>query len=175
MCNYCSLTAPCSSSALQILHLLNFQVFADAASKNRDVTPTLQMHWILFISRKGQFGFIGHICWWTLCSLPFFSSLFFLFFFLSPPPSFTRRKVCLLAARSGWDRNVMHAQTAQYFLFNCRSKPRRWENLQIEQLSPCSNNEEMLPLLKCFDFFFCVCFFTENVFFKVNLHGALLL
>lgn len=44
MCNYCSLTAPCSSSALQILHLLNFQVFADAASKNRDVTPTLQMH-----------------------------------------------------------------------------------------------------------------------------------
>jgi len=47
----------------------------------------------------------------------------------------------------------MHAQTAQYFLFNCRSKPRRWENLQTEQLRPCSGNEEMLQLLKCFGFF----------------------
>lgn len=53
---------------------------------------------------------------------------------------------------SGRDRNVMHAQTAQYFLFNCRSKPRRWENIQIQQLQPCSNSKEMLQSLKCFVF-----------------------
>lgn len=59
------------------------------------------------------------------------SAWLFSFFFSFSPPLFTRRKVCLLAAGLGRDRNAMHAQTAQYFLL-LQPSASAW--LQHEQL-----------------------------------------
>lgn len=63
----------------------------------------------------------------------------------------------------------MHAQTAQYFLFSGRPRPRRrWETLQSGQLGPRSDGEEMPQLLKRFGF----TFYSKYVFLE-GLRGVL--
>lgn len=94
------------------------QPTADPAPQSRDVALAPRARLILFYQQKkrpvwdSQATSAGELC--AVCLLLFF------FFFPSP---FTRRKVCLLAAGSGRDRNAMHAQTAQYFLLLQPSAP----------------------------------------------------
>lgn len=65
-----------------------------------------------------------------------------------PPPPFSsnRGKLCLLTTLSGWERNVMYAETAQNFLSDTHSKPRPWDAFQ--RLQPNSPGEEMVHSFK---------------------------
>lgn len=77
--------------------------------------------WILFPSRKGCLDSVAASAV-ELCAVRFF----------------IRRKVCLLAPRSGRERNVMHAQTLQHFLLHSYFKPVCWEKIQAGQPNPWS-------------------------------------
>lgn len=95
------------------------QPTADPAPQSRDVALAPRARRILFYQqkKKDQFGIRRpHL------PVNFVQSACCIFFFFFPSP-FTRRKVCLLAAGSGRDRNAMHAQTAQYFLLLQPSAP----------------------------------------------------